>query len=44
MRLRSLLLSLALALPLGAVAAILAAASWAAGAGAVMEVWAIRED
>jgi len=37
-------LAIALALPLGAVAAILAAASWAAGAGAVMEVWAIRED
>ena len=33
----------ALALPFGAVAAVLSAASWAMGTGAVMEVWAVRE-
>jgi len=33
-----------LAIPLGALGLVLALASWRAGAGAVMEVWATRED
>jgi len=33
-----------LAIPLGLLGLILALASWRAGAGAVMEVWATRED
>jgi hypothetical protein len=33
-----------LAVPLGALGLALAIASWRAGAGAVMEVWAVREE
>ena len=38
------LAALVLAVPLGAVGLVAALASWRAGAGAVMEVWAVRED
>ncbi len=33
-----------LAIPLGVIGSVLALASWRAGAGAVMEVWATREE
>ena len=33
-----------LAIPLGAIGLVLALASWRAGAGAVMEVWATRDE
>ena len=38
------LAALVLAVPLGVVGLVAALASWRAGAGAVMEVWAVRED
>ena len=38
------LAALVLAVPVGAVGLVAALASWRAGAGAVMEVWAVRED
>ncbi len=38
------LVAVLLAIPLGALGLVLALASWRAGAGAVMEVWATRED
>ena len=38
------LATLVLAVPLGAVGLVAALASWRAGAGAEMEVWAVRED
>ena len=40
----STLVASVLAIPLGALGLVLALASWRAGAGAVMEVWATRED
>jgi SAM-dependent methyltransferase len=36
--------AIVLAVPLGALGLALALASWRAGAGAVMEVWAVREE
>jgi hypothetical protein len=38
------LAAVVLAVPLGLVGLALAVASWRAGAGAVMEVWAVREE
>jgi SAM-dependent methyltransferase len=38
------LVAMLLAVPLGVLALVLALASWRAGAGAVMEVWATREE
>jgi len=38
------LVAVLLAIPLGVLGLVLALASWRAGAGAVMEVWAVREE
>ena len=38
------LVAVILAIPLGVLGMLLAVASWRAGAGAVMEVWAVREE
>jgi SAM-dependent methyltransferase len=38
------LVAVILAIPLGVIGLVLAVASWRAAAGAVMEVWAVRED
>ncbi len=38
------LVAVLLAIPLGVLGLVLALASWRAGAGAVMEVWATREE
>jgi hypothetical protein len=38
------LAAVVLAVPLGVLGLALAMASWRAGAGAVMEVWAVREE